>query len=147
MCGDLTAVINALNQKTELSGRTESYEYDDANQLIRQTIAGATASQNGTVSYVLDAVGNRLQRNSTIAALATTNNTFNNCDQLDTDGYDPNGNTLTADGKTFSYTYDNRLKSVNGNAITLGYDGNNNRVSKTVGGVSTNRLVATGKIL
>ena len=66
---------------------------------------------------------------------------YNNKDQLDTDGYDANGNTLAADGKTFSYTYDNRLKSVNGNAITLGYDGNNNRVRKTVGGVTTNYLV------
>ncbi|NOT63559.1 MAG: RHS repeat-associated core domain-containing protein, partial [Acidobacteria bacterium] len=126
---------------TELSGRSEQYEYDDANQLTKQTIAGAAANQNGTVGYVLDAVGNRLQRNSTIAALATTVNLFNNKDQLDTDGYDANGNTLAADGKTFSYTYDNRLKTVNGNAVTLAYDGNNNRVSKTVGGVTTNYLV------
>ena len=124
-----------------LNRRTENYKYDDANQLIRQTIAEATPSQNGTVGYVLDAVGNRLQRNSTIATLATTVNTFNNKDQLDTDGYDANGNTLNADGKTFSYTYDNRLKAVNSNAITLGYDGNNNRVSKTVGGVTANYLV------
>ena len=83
----------------------------------------------------------RLGRNPTIAALATTVNTFNNKDQLDTDGYDANGNTLAADGKTFGYTYDNRLNTVNGGAITLGYDGNNNRVSKTVGGVTTNYLV------
>jgi RHS repeat-associated protein len=125
----------------ELSGRTETYQYNDANQLVSQTISGAAANQNGSVGYVLDAVGNRLQRNSTIAAIPSTVNSFNNRDQLNTDGYDANGNTIAADGKTFSYTYDNRLKSVNGNAVTLGYDGNNNRTSKTVGGVTTNYLV------
>lgn len=125
----------------ELSGRTETYEYNDANQLVSQTIGGAAANQNGTVGYVLDAVGNRLQRNSTVGAIPSTNNSFNSRDQLNTDSYDQNGNTSALDGKTFTYTYENRLKTMNGNAVALGYDGNGNRTSKVVGGTTTNYLV------
>ena len=48
----------------ELGGRTVNYAYDDLYRLTSETVSGA-ASQNGTVGYQYDSVGNRLQRNST----------------------------------------------------------------------------------
>lgn len=127
---------------TELNGRTTTYAYDDANQLSSETIANAPqAAQNGVISYVLDAVGNRTARNSTVSAIPSTTNTFNGADHLNTDSYDDNDNTVAADGKTVAYDFRDKLKSVNGGAITLAYDGNGNRVRKTVGGVTTNYLV------
>lgn len=129
------------NQMTELSGRVVAYEYDDAQRLVRETIANAlNSAQNGTVGYVLDAVGNRLQRNTTVAALPSTSNSYNSVDRLNTDVYDANGNTTQADGKTFAYDFRDKIKSVNAN-IGLVYDGNGNRVGKTIGGVTTNYLV------
>lgn len=127
---------------TELNGRTVNYAYDDANQLSSEAITNAPQpAQNGIVSYVLDAVGNRMQRNSTVSVIPSTVNTFNGANQLNTDSYDQNGNTIAADGKTYAYDFRDKLKSVNGGAITLKVDGDGQRVSKTVGGVTTNYLV------
>jgi YD repeat-containing protein len=48
---------------TEADGRTVSYTYDDAHRLTSETMAGGTAaSPSGAIGYILDAVGNRLQR-------------------------------------------------------------------------------------
>jgi hypothetical protein len=52
-----------------------------------------------------------------------------------------NGNVLTSNGYSFKYDFANRLKSANGGAIMLVYDGDGNRVAKTVGGVTTQYLV------
>jgi RHS repeat-associated protein len=129
---------------TELNGRTVNYTYDEAYQLLGEAITNAPqATQNGVIGYVLDAVGNRRQRNSTLPAITSTANTYDELNRLNTDSYDANGNTIAADGKTFGYDFRDKLKSVNGGAITIKYDGDGNRVSKTVGGVTTNYLVDT----
>ncbi len=52
-----------------------------------------------------------------------------------------NGNTLATDGKTFTYDSENHLLSMNSGAVTLLYDGDGNRVAKTVGGVTTRYLI------
>jgi len=52
----------------ELGGRTVSYVYDDLYRLTSEAISGA-AQQNGAVGYQYDAVGNRLQINSTLPAI------------------------------------------------------------------------------
>jgi RHS repeat-associated protein len=52
-----------------------------------------------------------------------------------------NGNTLSTGGKVFAYDSNNRLKSLNGGVVTLLYDGDGNRVAKTVNGVTTRYLV------
>jgi RHS repeat-associated protein len=44
-------------------------------------------------------------------------------------------------GKTFAYDAENHLTSMNGGTVTLVYDGDGNRVAKTVGGVTTRYLV------
>ncbi len=127
---------------TEQSGRTVSYEYDDIWRLTKETISGAGAGQNGVVSYVLDKVGNRLQRNSTVSGIPSTTNTYNSVDRMSGDVYDANGNTIQADGKTYAYDFEDRLKSVNNGQITLQYDGDGNRVRKTVGGLATQYLMS-----
>jgi len=57
---------------------------------------------------------------------------------LTTDTYDPDGNT-TASAHYFTYDFENHLKAQNGGAVSIVYDGDGNRVSKTAGG-TTNDL-------
>lgn len=127
---------------TERSGRVTTYAYDALYRLISETISGDPgAGANGAVSYAYDAVGNRLSRSSNIAALPSQSFTYDQNDRLSTDTYDANGNTLTSSGASFTYDFENRLKSANSGAITIVYDGDGNRVAKTVGGVTTQYLV------
>ena len=125
---------------TELRGRQETYTYDDLYRLTSETISGA-ASQNGVISYQYDAVGNRLQRNSTVPAiLATGLLNYDANDRIPTDPYDANGNLLNAGAGSNIYDFENRL--VQAGDVQLVYDGDGNRVSETVAGVTTKYLVA-----
>lgn len=135
---------NAAGQRlsaTENSGRAVGYGYDALARLTSETIANDPNSLNGTINYSLDAVGNRLSRTSTLAAISSTTSTYNANDRLNSDGYDANGNTTSADGKTYAYNFENRIKTVDGGALTFVYDGDGNRVAKTVGGLTTKYLV------
>ena len=67
--------------------------------------------------------------------------TYNADDQLSTETYDANGNTLSTGGKTFAYDSENHLVLMNGGAVTLAYDGDGNLFSKTVNGVTTKFLI------
>src|SRR5947208_6499587 len=49
--------------------------------------------------------------------------------------------TLISGARTFTYDFENRVKSMNGGAVTLQYDGHGNRTVKTVNGVTTRYLV------
>jgi YD repeat-containing protein len=60
---------------------------------------------------------------------------------LSAETYDNNGNVTVSGARTFAYDFDNRLKSMNGGAVTVIYDGDGNRVAKTVSGVTTRYLV------
>ena len=62
--------------------------------------------------------------------------TFNTNDWLNIDSYDANGNTTGSGGKPYFYDAMNRLTNVN-NSIFITYDGDGNRVSKTVGSTTT----------
>lgn len=55
--------------------------------------------------------------------------------------YDQNGNVIATGGKTFTYDSQNQLIAMNGGAVSIVYDGDGNRVSKTVSGVTTTYLV------
>ena len=79
---------------TELSGRTVTYGYDDLYRLTSETIANAT-SQNGTIGYTYDAVGNRKQIASTVQLISPTGTLLYDAnDRTSTDTYDNNGNTV-----------------------------------------------------
>ena len=104
---------------------------------------------SGALVYAYDAVGNRLSRTSTIAAIPTTANTFDSNDRLNSDQYDSNGSTTGSDGKIYRYDFENRLIAINEGTpseIRIVYDGDGKRVSKTVGGVTTKYLVDTNNL-
>jgi RHS repeat-associated protein len=116
---------------------------DGIYRLTNETINGG--SVNGAVTYDLDPVGNRLNQNSSLPGIATGSATFDTNDRLSTESYDNNGNTLTTGNRTFTYDFENRLKTMAVNngpvTVTLQYDSDGNRVAKTVGGVTTRYLV------
>jgi RHS repeat-associated protein len=123
----------------ELSGRIVQYGYDDLYRLTAETISGA-ATQNGTVSYQYDSVGNRLQINSTLPAIPSTGLlNYDANDRTGTDVYDNNGNTIN-NGIQNVYDFENHLVQRGG--VSVVYDGDGNRVSETVAGITTNYLVA-----
>jgi len=129
----------------ELSGRNVSYGYDDLYRLTSESITCAVATPNcttqkGSIGYTYDNVGNRLNMTSSIPAIPPGQFNFDANDRLTTDNYDPDGNTISSGGILNSYDFENHLIK-HGN-ITIVYDGDGNRVSETVGGVTTNYLVA-----
>src|SRR5208283_3140764 len=98
--------------------------------------------------------GNRLSQTSTLPGiLPSASFTYDADDRflsetnignpLPTETYDANGNTLVSGSRTFTYDFANRLKSManGGVSATLVYDGDGNRVVKTVGAATTRYLV------
>jgi RHS repeat-associated protein len=126
---------------TDKSGRTASYTYDDLYRLTKEEITEAGSSTSDSISYVYDPVGNRLSRTSTVPGIVAQTFTYDNNDRLNTDVYDDNGNTVGSDGNTYDYDFENHLTDQNGGNVSIVYDGDGNRVSKTVGGVVTEYLV------
>ena len=130
-----------LTGATELNGRTLTWSYDGIYRLTNEAISSDPGNNNGSSSYTLDPVGNRLAENTTLPGLSSGSFGYNADDEVNTETYDANGNTIAAGGKTFTYDSENHLTSMNGGAVTIIYDGDGNRVSKTVGGVTTQYLV------
>ncbi len=127
---------------SELTGRQLTYNYDNLYRLTRETVSGDTnASSNGVVDYVYDDAGNRLSRTSTMPAIPSTTYTYDANDRLTSESYDADGNLKVSSGATYNYTFEDRLSEVNGGAVSFVYDGDGNRVAKTVGGVTTKYLV------
>jgi RHS repeat-associated protein len=127
----------------ELNGRTVQYAYDALYRLSSETILGA-ASQNGTIAYQYDAVGNRMQLTSTVAAIASGLMNYDANDRAATLPFDDNGNQLNSGSGNNLFDFENHL--VKSGAITLMYDGDGNRVAKTVVGSTTNYLVDSNNL-
>jgi RHS repeat-associated protein len=128
---------------TEASGRTVNYAYDDLYRLTSETIANS--ANNGQISYQFDAVGNRLQRNSNVNLVANQTSSYDANDRLNSDVFDNNGSTKISNGKSYNYDFENHLTSTS-DGITVVYDGDGNRVSKTVNGLTTKYLVDTNNL-
>jgi RHS repeat-associated protein len=105
-----------------------------------ETIASDPNAVNGAASYVYDPVGNRTQKTSTIPGYPGGLTNYNANDQISTDSYDNDGNTTASNGVGYVYDFENRLVQAGG-GISIVYDGDGNRVSKTVAGVTTTYLV------
>jgi RHS repeat-associated protein len=85
-------------------------------------------------------VGNRTAASSSESGLIPVSGTFNADDELSAETYDQNGNVAATGGKSFVYDSENHLVSM-GSTVLLVYDGDGNRVAKTVNGVRTRYLV------
>lgn len=123
---------------SELGGRTVNFSYDSLYRLTSERIAGSTnPNNNGTINYTYDQVGNRLQRDSLVAAVPEQNSTYDSNDRLSTNSYDAAGRTTQSDNRTYSYDIDGHLtdvvESTSGLNIHMVYDVDGNRISKTVG--------------
>jgi RHS repeat-associated protein len=112
------------------------YTYDPLGRLIYADYGGGVFFQ-----YTYDAVGNRLTETT---QSGTTTYTYDAANRIATvDGvaytYDNNGNLLNDGSSTYTYDHANRLKSVtqDGVTYTYAYNGLGDRVSQTVGGVTT----------
>jgi len=125
----------------ELSGRAPSYQYDQTWRLTQETVSGdPVATNNGVLTYMLDPVGNRKSLASTLAALPNQSFAYDADDRLQSDTYDANGNTVASGGVNYSYEFEDRLVSTS-NGVTIVYDGDGNRVSETIAGITTKYLV------
>jgi len=125
----------------ELSGRIVTYGYDSLYRLTSETVSGDPASKNGEINYTYDAVGNRNTLNATLPPAGMMNYTYDGNDRLGADQYDADGNTTSSGGTTNTYDFENRMLTHGG--VNIVYDGDGNRVSETVGGVTTRYLVDT----
>ena len=124
---------------SEPSGRAVNWSYDGIYRLTQETISFYPHSNNGKATYGLDPVGNRLSQTSSLSALTSGSYTFDANDRLSTETDDGNGDTLVSGARSFVHDFENRLKSMTmkGSTMTVVYDGDGNRVAKTVGGASS----------
>ena len=150
-------MLGAAGNRTnvaEYSGRTVAYSYDDLYRLGTETISSdPVVANNGGITYTYDGVGNRLSRSTTLVAIPTQtfSGAYDTNDRLTATGYnyDNDGNTLS-DPAGNSYQYDSldRLTqaTMGTTVINYVYDGDGNRVSKSVKGLTTNYLVDTNNL-
>jgi RHS repeat-associated protein len=117
------------------TGRTFSWGYNPVYRLKQETMSGGSPA--GPLSYGLDLVGNRTNRTSTISGLTNQNFTFNTNDWLTSDSYDSNGNTTSSSGIASQYDPLDHMTNYNSGAVLITYDGDGNRVRKTVGSTTT----------
>ena len=117
---------------SQSGGRTVSYTYDDLYRLTSESIANDPHGVNGTAGYNCDPVGNRLNRSSSIVPVPSQSSSYDANDRVTSDSYDNNGNTTAANGNSYGYDFENHLTSQNGGSVSYVYDGDGNRVAKTV---------------
>jgi len=130
--------------------RIVAWNYDNIYRLTNEDITADPNSKTGSVTYGLDPVGNRVSLGLSdgsnlpgILPIKSGSISYDFDDRLSTENYDANGNTLTSGGKTFTYDFENRLKSMTEGSVTvtIQYDADGNRVAKIVNGVTTRYLV------
>jgi len=125
----------------ELGGRSVGYGYDSLYRLTSETVSADPHNNNGVGSYTYDAVGNRKTLSSTLPPAGGMNYGYDADDRLASDQYDADGNTTNSVGIANTYDFENHLITHGG--VTIAYDGDGNRVSETVAGVTTKYLVDT----
>jgi RHS repeat-associated protein len=106
-------------------------------------IASLAPSRNNGITYSLDLVGNRLSDTSSLPDISSGSWSYNADDEASSESYDSNGNVTSTGGKSFTYDSENHLVSMTatGKSVGMVYDGDGNRVAKTVNGVTTLYLV------
>src|SRR5579859_767841 len=124
---------------TETNGGTNrvyAWQYDGLYRLTNEAVSVTGA---GSLFYQYDGVGNRTNRTAGLG-LPLQALSFNTNDWLTTDMYDSNGNTILSAGTNYQYDVMNHVTNVviGGSHILITYDGDGNRVSKSVSGTGTN---------
>ena len=133
-----TYAYDAVSNITGITkpGGAESYGYDDLDRLDTYTLPGSSP-----VTYSYDAVGNRLSETESGVTQNSTYGTSSNRHLTQAGSaltYDANGNRLTDQGgsRTFTYNQRNRMASVADGTGTLGsyrYNALGQRVNKVAG--------------
>jgi RHS repeat-associated protein len=142
-----TIVRDSINNVATTINR--AYGYDRSYRLTNETIGGTSYATPATLDYSYDKVGNRLSLASTLANIQGVISSFDLNDRLTTDTYDANGNTTigrivpNTPPVVDRYDFENRLVNRNDGAAQIVYDGDGNRVRKTVNGLTTLYLVDT----
>jgi len=146
--GNFAYVLGPTGNRTSLAeffpgtNRTYTWQYDALYRVTNEAVAGTNL--NGSLSYTLDSVGNRLSRTNNLGTLGPQTFTYNSNDWINTDKYDSNGNTITnAVGQPCTYDFEDRLVSFNHGQVTLIYNSDGQRIQKVAGGVTTLYLVDT----
>ena len=104
--------VGNRTQMTESTGRTVNWSYDNINRLTNEAISNDPEHVNGSVAYGLDPVGNRLTEVSSLGGVTSGSFGYNADDEVSTDTFDNNGNTLATGGKTFTYDSQNQLRTM-----------------------------------
>jgi RHS repeat-associated protein len=130
-----------INSQPSPIVRTCQWAYDYLYRMTGETLGGAGQTSPQSVSYGFDAVGNRTSRASTVGGIGNQSATYTANDWLASDTYDNNGNTTVSSSVHYQYDVLDHLTDVNSGQIMLAYDGDGNRVSKTVNGTTTYYLV------
>jgi RHS repeat-associated protein len=143
--GNIASVTNNLT-----GGRSQSYTYDPLNRLLTAQSAatsgtdcwgqgfGSYNATSPTLPLADDALNNQLLVTATKCSPPAPNWSVNSYNQITNSGYTyANSGGNTADGGTYTYTYDaeNRLTSVvtGSGTYCYAYDGNGLRVQKGTG--------------
>lgn len=129
----------SLLENVNGAGRYYVWNYDQMYRLTNEVVRGAT---DGNINYGYDPVGNRTNRVSTMAGLNDQAPVYDPNDLMtNTDEYDPNGNTTNSANNFYQYDALDHLTNVNSGEIVMTYDGDGDRMSKTVNGTTTYYLV------
>jgi len=138
--GNVTSMVNNLDNT-----KSKSYTYDSLNRL--ETGTGPW----GSITWTYDPVGNRLTQVDTSGTSNYNYQTGSNRlssitgPNLASFGYDENGNTVTENGKAYSYNQNQRLiRAAAGQVGDYVYNALGQRVKKTVGGVTTHFIFDQG---
>jgi RHS repeat-associated protein len=102
--------------------------------LTNETIAADPEQNNGSASYSLDPVGNRLSVSTSLTGLTSGVFSYNPDDEVSSETYDANGNATQVGAKSFTYDSENHMTtmSTTGTSVSMIYDGDGNRVGKSV---------------
>jgi len=108
--------------------------------MLRQLLAAILSTALGVSAFTADPVGNRKEMTSTLAPVPAGLWNYDANDRFTAgDTYDNNGNTASSGGIANVYDFENQLIQKAG--VSIVYDGDGNRVSKTVAGATTTYLV------
>jgi YD repeat-containing protein len=105
-------LTGTLTDASESSGRAVSWSYDGIYRLTDETISGDPQHDNGSASYSLDPIGNRLSVSTSLTGLTSGVFSYNADDEVSSETYDANGNATQVGAKSFTYDSENHMMTI-----------------------------------